>query len=334
MGTNNTKEKINIRYALVLSAVSFILSIVSIVLGPQNILVSILPIGISVGTLASLIHFECERTSLPKIITPIAIIVMDWIFNGFYSLVGIIIVVAALMIFLVYEQGWSKFVSSMAMSLIVAMMIALLFLAIGSKNDQGITAIEYYKSLYEQFKNEYIVQFNEIYLPIYEAAGVEPISSEEIIYAFDYTAALLISMLFSVGFVLIGISSKIYSLVMKKLGSDTEKLGRWKFIPTTMFAYFYVIVEFLIMFSGSEFTTYNLSVSNLSVIFMTIFLYYGIIAIGKLIKERKKRGMPIIFTIVCAIVIALVFPRIISYAGVFYCIIGDKIKKMKDSHTD
>ena len=334
MGTNNTKEKINIRYALVLSAVSFILSIVSIVLGPQNILVSILPIGISVGTLASLIHFECERTSLPKIITPIAIIVMDWIFNGFYSLVGIIIVVAALMIFLVYEQGWSKFVSSMAMSLIVAMMIALLFLAIGSRNDQGITAIEYYKNLYEQFKNEYIVQFNEIYLPIYEAAGVEPISSEEIIYAFDYTAALLISMLFSFGFVLIGISSKIYSLVMKKLGSDTEKLGRWKFIPTTMFAYFYVIVEFLIMFSGSEFTTYNLSVSNLSVIFMTIFLYYGIIAIGKLIKERKKRGMPIIFTIVCAIVIALVFPRIISYAGVFYCIIGDKIKKMKDSHTD
>ena len=121
---------------------------------------------------------------------------------------------------------------------------------------------------------------------------------------------------------------------MKKLGSDTEKLGRWKFIPTTMFAYFYVIVEFLIMFSGSEFTTYTLSVSNLSVIFMTIFIYYGIIAIGKLIKERKKRGMPIIFTIVCAIVIALVFPRIISYAGVFYCIIGDKIKKMKDSHTD
>lgn len=334
MGTNNAKEKINIRSVLILSLVSLVLSLVSIVLGPQNIIVSIIPIGISSGILASLIHFECERTSLPKIITPIAIILIDWIFNGFYSLVGIIIVVSALMIFLVYEQGFSKFESSIAMSLIVALMIVLLFLAIGSRNDQGITAIEYYKNLYEQFKTEYIAQFNEIYLPIYEAAGVNPIPNEEMIYALDYAVALLISMLFAVGFVLIGIASKVYSIVMNKLGSDIDKLARWKFMPTTMFAYFYVIVEFLTMFSGSELTTFNLSVANLSAIFMIIFLYYGFVAIGKLIKERRKRGMPIMFTIVCAIVLVLVFPRIISYAGVFYCIVGDKIKNMKDSNTD
>lgn len=334
MGTNNTKEKINIRSALILSVVSLVFSLVPIILGPENLFISILPISISAGILASLVYFECERTSLPKIVTPVAIILMDWIFNGFYSLTGILLVVSALMIFLVYEQGWSKFESSMAMSIIVAVMIALLFLAIGAKNNQGLTSVEYYKSFYEQFKNEYIVQYNEIALPIYEEAGIEPISAEEIIYSFDYAAALLVSMLFAVGFVLIGIASKTYSFVLKKLGSDSDKLVKWKFLPSTIFAYFYVIVEFLIMFSGSEFTTYNLSIANLSAIFTTIFLYYGFVAVRKLIKERRKRGMPIALTVICAIAITLVLPRIISYAGVFYCIIGNKIKKMKDSHID
>lgn len=334
MRTDIKKEIINIRSSVILAILSVVLSLVSSVFGPAGLYISILPMAASVGLLAALIHFECEKTNLPKLIAPILIVAIDWIFNGFYSLSGILIVVVALMIFLVYEQGWAKFESSMAMSLIAAVIIALIFIVVGMKNDQGLSVSEFYQNLYEQIKVEYLNYFNQVYLPIYEEMGVESISPEDMIYILDYIVGMLVSILFVMGFILIGVASKLYFFVLEKLGSDKEKLYGWRFAPSSVFAYFYAILELLSMFLSAELTTYNLSISNLNLIFMVVFCYMGIIAIGKLIRERRKRGLPILLTVVCAAFIALIFPRIISYAGVFYCIVVNKMKKMKDENID
>ena len=334
MMTDIKKESINTKYAVMLAILSVIASLVSSVLGPENLIVSLLPMAVSAGLLASLIHFECIDTKLPKILAPAIIITVDWVFNGFYSLLGILIVVSALMIFLVYEQGWEKFESTIAMSIIAAVIIALVFIVIGMKNDQGLPVGEFYTNIYEQFKNDYISYFNEIYAPVYEEMGVESISAEDIVYVLDYAVGMLISILFVTGFVMIGIATKLYSFVLGRLGSDKDKLRAWRLSPSSIFAYFYAIVELLSMFLSGELTTYNLSISNLSMIFMVIFWYMGIVAIGKLIRERKKRGLPILLTVVCAAFITVVFPRIVSYAGVFYCIVTNKIKKMKDDHIE
>ncbi len=334
MRTDIKKESINIKSAVILAILSVILSLVSSVLGPANLIVSLLPMAASAGLLAALIHFECIGTKLPKLIAPIFIVAIDWAFNGFYSLSGILIVVSALMIFLVYEQGWEKFESAIAMSIISAVIIALIFVVIGIKNEQGLPVVEFYKNLYEQLKGEYVSYFNEVYVPLYEEMGVESVSAEDIVYILDYTVGMLVSILLVTGFALIGIATKLYSLVLGRLGSDKDKLGAWKLSPSSIFAYFYAIIELLSMFLTADLTTYNLCISNLSVVFMTIFWYMGIVAVGKLIRERKKRGLPIVLTVVCAAFITLIFPRIVSYVGVFYCIVTNKMKKMKDDHID
>jgi hypothetical protein len=260
--------------------------------------------------------------------------VIDWIFNGFYSLSGILIVVSALMIFLVYEQGWAKFESAMAMSLIAAGIIALIFIVAGIKNDQGLLVREFYQNFYENFKSEYLNYYNQVYVPMYEEMGVEPISAENIIYALDYMVGMLVSILFIAGFALVGVATKVYSFILEKLGTNKEKLRGWRFSPSSIFAYFYAILGLFSMFLSTELTTFNLSIFNLETIFMVVFWYMGIIAIGKLIRERKKRGLPILLTTVCAAFITLFFPRIVSYAGVFYCIVTNKMKKMKDENID
>ncbi len=334
MRTDIKKESINIRSAVILAILSVILSLVSSVFGPIGLYISLLPMAASAGLLAALIHFECEKTNLMRIIVPILIVAIDWIFNGFYSLSGILIVVSALMIFLVYEQGWAKFENAMAMSLIAAGMIALIFIVAGIKNDQGLPVGEFYQNLYENFKSEYLNYFNQVYVPIYEEMGVEPIPVENMIYALDYMVGMLISILFIAGFALIGVATKVYCFVLKKLGSDKEKLYGWRFSPSSVFAYFYAILGLFSMFLTTELTTFNLSIYNLEMIFMIVFWYIGIIALGKLIRERKKRGLSIFFTVVCAAFITLFFPRIVSYAGVFYCIVTNKMQKMKDENID
>ena len=334
MRTDIKKKSINIKSALILAILSVILSLVSSVFGPMGLYISLLPMAASAGLLAALIHFECEKTNLIRIIAPILIVAIDWIFNGFYSLSGILIVVSALMIFLVYEQGWAKFESAMAMSLIAAGIIALIFIVAGIKNDQGLPVGEFYKNLYENFKNEYLNYYNQVYVPMYEEMGVEPISVDNMIYVLDYMVGMLVSILFIAGFALIGVATKVYSFILAKLGSDKERLCGWKFSPNSIFAYFYAILGLFSMFLSTELTTFNLSVSNLEMIFMIIFWYIGITAIGKLIRERKKQSLPIVLTVVCAAFITLFFPRIVSYAGVFYCIVINKMKKMKDENID
>ena len=334
MRTDIKKESINIKSALILAILSVILSLVSAVFGPMGLYISLLPMAASAGLLAALIHFECEKNNLIRIIAPILIVVIDWIFNAFYSLSGIHIVVSALMIFLVYEQGWAKFESSMAMSLIAAGIIALIFIVAGIKNDQGLPVREFYQNFYENFKSEYLNYYNQVYVPMYEEMGVEPISAENIIYALDYMVGMLVSILFIAGFALVGVATKVYSFILEKLGTNKEKLRGWRLSPSSIFAYFYAILGLFSMFLSTELTTFNLSIFNLETIFMVVFWYMGIIAIGKLIRERKKRGLPILLTTVCAAFITLFFPRIVSYAGVFYCIVTNKMKKMKDENID
>ena len=334
MRTDIKKESINIKSALILAILSVILSLVSAVFGPMGLYISLLPMAASAGLLAALIHFECEKNNLIRIIAPILIVVIDWIFNGLYSLSGSLIVVSALMIFLVYEQGWAKFESSMAMSLIAAGIIALIFIVAGIKNDQGLPVREFYQNFYENFKSEYLNYYNQVYVPMYEEMGVEPISAENIIYALDYMVGMLVSILFIAGFALVGVATKVYSFILEKLGTNKEKLRGWRLSPSSIFAYFYAILGLFSMFLSTELTTFNLSIFNLETIFMVVFWYMGIIAIGKLIRERKKRGLPILLTTVCAAFITLFFPRIVSYAGVFYCIVTNKMKKMKDENID
>jgi hypothetical protein len=307
-----------------------VFAFVSFWVGPANLVFSLVPMALSVGLLASLIHFECGEFKLLRYIAPAFIIAIDWILNGFYSIGGILIVVSALMIFLAYEEGWSKVESVLVMSLVVAGLITLMFVIIGIKDGQGMSIKEFYTNLYEQFKNEYVTYFEETYASMYEEIGAESISSEYIIFALDFLVGMVVSILFVAGFTLIGISSKIYSFVLGKLGSDKEKLDKWKFVPVPIYAYFYAIIELITMFISAEITSFTLCVSNLSMIFMPIFWYMGIIAATKLVDERKKRGMPIAFTVAGAVIIAIFFPRILSYAGVLYCIVSDKIKKIKD----
>ena len=320
-----SKESISVRSAVILSILSIAFALIASWVGPEDLVVSLLPMAVSTGFLASLIHFECEKFKPLRFIAPIFVLIIDWILNGFYSLGGIIIVVSALMIFLTYEQQWSKVESALTMSMVVAGLITLMFVVIGVQSSDGISVKEFYTELFEQFKSEYVIYFEQAYSAMYEGMDVEPISSEYIIQMLDFIFGLIVAILFVSAFIFIGIATKIFAIVLNKCDSDKEKLNSWRFTPNPVYAYFYMVVELLTMFISSELTTFNLCISNLSLIFMPLFWYMGIKAAGKLINERKKLAMPTTFTVLCVVAIAVLFPRILSYIGVFYCIISSKI---------
>ena len=122
--------------------ISIICGFVTAWIHPAFITLAMIPMAISAGALAALIHFDCKQNKFLKFIAPVLIILSDWILNGFTSIGGIIIVTLSLMIFLVYEQRWAKCESTLIISLIVAGLIALMFVAIGLANEEKLSLLQ------------------------------------------------------------------------------------------------------------------------------------------------------------------------------------------------
>ena len=334
MRTDFNKEKLNIKSAAILFGLSLVMAIVTSVLGPGNLAMALIPMAICAGALAALTYFHCDSFRYLKIIAPICVIAVDWVFNGFFSICGIIVVVTSLMIFLVYEQGWSKLESALGMSLIIAVMIALVFVIIGVSNKEGLSLTEFYTKLYDEIKVEYVAYMTQIYETVYAGTDTKLPQEADIIYIFDYAIGMIVSFIYIFAFALVGVACKVFSFFMKKLSGLKERIAEWRFMPNQVYAYFYAGIEIIGLFIKSDLSALSLSIVNLGNIFMVIFAYVGLSAIGRMIQERKKRGMSVALYYVCSIGLAIVFPRVLSFLGVFYCIAASKFQNMRNDNDE
>lgn len=330
MFTGIKKESISIKQAAVLFAISLICGVLTAWIHPALITVAVFPMAISAGALAALVHFECEKARYLKFIASVLIIVSDWILNGFLSLGGIIIVALALMIFLVYEQKWAKCESTLIISLIVAGLIALMFVAFGLANEEKLSLSEYYTEVYESMKNEYLVSTKQMIEQLGATTQIELPSEEELLFVFDFTVSLLIAGAIVCGFLMTGIACKAYTFALSRLGSDKEDLEKWSFIPDPVYGYLYMVLAVLELFSGTDLSIFNLSVANLSMIFMAIFTYFGFKVATKFFTAQKEKAQFSIFRTIMIMALFAVFPRVLSYIGAFFCIIAGKIQNKPD----
>ena len=330
MFTETKRENINVKQAVLLFATALICGVLAAWIHPVLITVAMFPMAISAGALAALVHFECEKIKYLKFIAPVLIILSDWIFNGFISIGGIIIVALSLMIFLVYEQKWAKCESTLIISLLVAGLIALMFVAFGLANEEKLSLADYYTQIYESMKSEYLVSIKQMFESLGDTAQIELPSEEELLLVFDFAVNLLISCAIVCGFIMTGIACKVYTFALSRCGSDKSELEKWSFLPDSIYGYLYMVLAVLELFSGNALSVFNLSVANLSVIFMAIFTYFGFKGAIKFFAAQKEIGQFSLFRAIMILALFAAFPRVLSYIGAFFCIIAGKIQNHPD----
>lgn len=330
MFTNIKKENISVKQAIVLFSISLICGVLSAWIHPALITVAMFPMAISAGALAALVHFECERAKYLKFIASALIIVSDWILNGIISLGGIIIVALSLMIFLVHEQKWAKCESTLIISLIVASLIALMFVAFGLANEEKLSLAEYYTKIYESIKAQYLAGAAQVIEQLGSTTQIEPLDEEELIFTLNFAVSILISCVIVCGFIITGFACKVYTFALLKCGSDKTELEKWSFLTDPIYGYFYMILAVLDLFPITELNTFNVSVANLHVIFMVIFVYIGFKVAIKFFAAQKEKGQFSLFTALMILALFAVFPRVLSYIGAFFCIIAGKIQNRPD----
>ena len=316
--------------SIILFLLSLVMGGVSVWLSPSLIVVSLLPMSISAGLMASYLYKEKENDGIYKFLLPAILIIADWLINGLSSLISIIIVVVAVFVFCAYDKKISKSEVAMTIALIVAFAIGLTYVIIGSQNELGLSVKDFYMMQYEKMKEFYVASINQMYESLYEDYSVEKLTTEEIIYTIDYSIGLLFSMLFTLGFFATGVSMKTFVKVIER--TEKEEIEKWKFTTSPVYAYFYAIISLVSFFLGEKLSAFNLVVLNLSMIFMMIYAYVGWNASSKLASMRNKSSsffkVIIIISIVCLPGFAI---RVLSYVGAFYTVAMSKINNLSNS---
>ena len=316
--------------SIILFLLSLVMGVLSVWLSPSLIVVSLLPMSISAGLMASYLYNEKENDGIYKFLLPTILIIADWLINDLSSLISIIIVVVAVSIFYAYDKKLSKSEAAMTIALIVAFTIGLTYVIIGSQNELGLSVKDFYMMQYEKMQEFYVATTNQMYESLYDDYSIEKLTTEEIIYIIDYSIGLLFSMLFIFGFFATGVSMKIFGKVIER--TEKEAIEKWKFTTSPVYAYFYAIISLVSFFLGEKLSAFNLVVLNLSTIFMMIYAYVGWNASSKLASMRNRSStfskVIIIASVICLPGFAI---RVLSYIGAFYTVAMSEINNLSNS---
>ena len=188
--------------------------------------------------------------------------------------------------------------------------------SVESFSSEAVT--DYYLTIYEKFKEEFISYIGNI-----EVGRGEPITDEAAVAILLNAIYQIPSLIAIFAFALTGITVKLFSFISVKICKHGILNSFLYFLPTNIVAYSYVILVILNIFSGTG-SEYSLIVSNLCSIFMIVFAYVGLKQAYYIALSYRKKVLFIVIAIMAIILFSSLTVSLLSYFGVFSVITINK----------
>ncbi len=278
--------------------------------------------AITAGLLAALWFIENGEKRVLSYISPLVIVLADFVVNGFGALFGIFSIVLGAMVLLSFKlkSKFTKCESVFAMTLVSAALITISLIVLGIQNEEGLSFAEYYQKNIEEYKQYFIEYFNEIYASAPEVNTVIALTDEQLESIFDSAINMLISMMVIYGFALSGVACKTFSLALSKNEDVKDELTKWRFFTPNVYAYFYVLIMFGSMFIGSADSDFAVTVLNLKNIFMFVFAYVGFYFLYRIASTKMKPFIAFSLILLVTLLFSSFAVSMLSLFGVFYTI--------------
>ena len=117
---------------------------------------------------------------------------------------------------------------------------------------------------------------------------------------------------------MVGFTMKIFTAISARLAEDNRHVLCWRFSTTNIFAYFYVALVFISMFTSSGTGVFALTVANLYNIFMIIYAYIGFNFALASLSVKMKPVVAFLLIIVAVSLLASFAVSLLSMLGVFF----------------
>ena len=295
-----------------------ILSLSCLLVGVISAFVGDIFVPVICALLALIFVFDNDKKSFALAIS-VLLVVINAFAIGFgltMNLFGLQSVIMAIVFYCAFRKSRTKTETVLILTIICAVFSVLNLALIpvnelGSFNLSGIVA--YYEALITELRSLFIEIAYATYSQALQQSGIE-ITESIIATIFDTQLTLVISYIVIIALVCVGVFTKLFDALSAKLAEDATPVASWRFMTSSIFAYFYVAMMILLIFTSASGGVIGIAVSNLYNIFLVIYAYVGFNFVLALISTRIK---PLTAVIILFVVMALTMSLALQFLSVF-----------------
>ena len=301
------------------------------------LLIGELMLPLAVATMAIVFVLENGKRRIFSIVIPAVAIAADVIIHGTFSYLALEATILAVIIAMFFLRG-SKAECSFWLTLTVFIfsLFSMALLAYSETNTFDVDAfIDYYIGLYETAEALMLAAFEEAMATAGTGIdGISGIDSSLIPTLLSRIASLIPSIIIVCGFVIGGVSLKIFSAILRLICDEESRvrISAWRFVlPKTMYVAFWVsaalnLIAGLLGDSGM----FSIVVSNVYNVLLYVFVYVGLgVVVSFLTALFKKRSRAIFAMVAAFILLGALAIELIAYFGASFVFVrrrdhGDK----------
>ena len=318
MKTELKASSSNKKTFIIISFLCILSSLICCVLGEI-----LLPV--TIATLALIYLFDKTEKHTLSIALSIALVVINIlaiVFKIGISLFSVQAIVIALLICLSFNKEWEKSETSFVLTLIFAFfsLVSAILLGMVEKGEFTFSAAyEFYSEISNELRELFVTSAHNMYSEAFANMGVK-LTLEDLGALYDSQLNMLVSYFVVASFIAVGISFKLFSIFASRLCKHPDMFRDWKFKTSNLYAYFYVILGLISIFATTNGGVLALTVSNLYIIFMAVYLYIGINVIVNILSTRIKPIIAYILIVVAFLTASSLAMQILAFVGVMFTI--------------
>ena len=313
-----------------------ILSALCILTGLFSILLGDFVVPVVTAFCAAVFVYETGRKRVYSFVLPIALVIINSVYFlllGSLSMIwAILSILCAFIIFLAYKSNRSKFDTSLILTGVICAFVALSILLAGMIFARELSfeaSISFYYDLYTVLRDGAAEVIVDIYAELNNTADIGAISLADAATMIDSSVGMLISVLVVFGFVIAGVSFKIFSAIISRCSENRAYITTWRFLPPRIYGHFYYILIFAYFFAAYNEGVFTAIIMNLYIIFMWMFAYVGF---GEFVTKFMGRKRPITVLIIFIVAIMLFSSFVLQILAMFGAI--TVTRQNSDTQTD
>ena len=301
-----------------------VLSVLAALFGAFCALVGELCLPLAAAALAALYLYDSDSSKRPSVFISAAVLLVGVaatvLTRGYMAVLAVEAIVLALIISRMYARSASKaecaFYSTIAVSLLTV--VSFLVVPCLRAGEISIDVVKtFYTDLYETLKVSFVQSFSELAATLPEEYGFSDITSETVAEAFDSALYSLISFVVIFGFVISGVAIKIFCRLLRRIDSAPDKVDGWRFVTTSLYAYFYMLLTVLNVFVTGLEGILPIAISILYLIFLAIYLYVGWTAIYKYLSQKRSKVLTVVIMIIALVCLSTFALQFLALIGAF-----------------
>ena len=301
--------------------IQVILAFCCIVFGALCGILGEIAFPLPIAFLATLFLFDSTKQRRLSVVISLVLVAMNIAtitFRLSSSLFGVASVILAYLIYQAFSKKQSKSDYAFIMTLIGGFIIlgGYILLPMNLKGEYTREVVtEFYGSVVSTLRDAFVDLFYEAYT----TAGLE-ITKDMITEIFNAQVNMVISYLLIAAFFVVGVSFKLFGLLVRKLASDDSEIASFRFFTSSLFAYFYVILTLVSMFASALTGIFGIVILNLYNFFLFVYSYVGFNLVFTSLVKKFKPFISFIILIFALALMSTLAVQILAVLGVLFTI--------------